>query len=428
MKKIIFILMMLTMAFGAHAQNTLAQPEQFVGRRLNDSGEVTKEYQANYAYSSEGKLLDFCFPDFSLSSHYSYNGDYLTYELVNHSGGYPQFYEDLSYHYEEGRIKSVFHGWDAMNTNECWIYTYDDDGLLVRKDYGGDPSDITNYIEYQYDYGGGSLTRIEKSHLKAFQGWQVVWAVNKIDTFQYSEDYTLLSVRTDTYNYGGGGELTDSRLLTYSYSPTGKVEEETTQTLADGEWVNTSIKRYVYDDQDRIVEQQEGSWSEEDWNITRRIIHQFSDDGSAYTVSFRKKVGDEWVWDVFNNQTVFFDPRLKEQQRALGYFVYEYMNGSAAVNQFEFNMINTVAPVYLSTEENLNEGGAVYPNPGKETAQITTTIENAVVRFYDLQGRLLLAKPFNFQTVINTGDWASGVYLWEIWNGAQKQAAGKWVK
>lgn len=205
MKKTLLTLAVLAITFCAQAQNTLAQPEQFVGRRLNASNEVTRQYEASFLYSSNGKLSDFSFPDFSLSAHYTYEDDYLTLESVDHSGGYPQFFEDLIYNYEEGRIKSIFHRWDAMNSNECWIYTYDDNGRLIRKDYGVNSSNITNYFEYEYDYGPDGLTRIERSFIKALQGWQFVWAVNKSNTCQYSTDYTLLSVRTDTYNYEGGG-------------------------------------------------------------------------------------------------------------------------------------------------------------------------------------------------------------------------------
>lgn len=206
------------------------------------------------------------------------------------------------------------------------------------------------------------------------------------------------------------------------------MEEEVSQTLVDCEWVNTSVKRYVYDDQDRVVEQQDGAWSDGEWNITRKVEYGFSDDGSVLTVSFRKKSGEEWVWDVFNNQTIFFESKFKEQQRALGYFVYEDMNGSASINQFEFNMVNTVSPVYLAAKETGKPNCSIYPNPGKETATVTAPVENSVVRFYDLQGRLLLAKPFDFSTTVNTDDWAPGIYLWEIWNGTQKEATGKWVK
>ena len=428
MKKTLLTLAVLAITFCAQAQNTLAQPEQFVGRRLNASNEVTRQYEAGFSYSSDGKLSDLSFPDFSLSAHYTYEDDYLTLESVDHSSGYPQFFEDLIYNYEEGRIKSIFHRWDAMNSNECWIYTYDDNGRLIRKDYGVNSSNITNYFEYEYAYGPDGLTRIERSFIKALQGWQFVWAVNKSNTCQYSTDYTLLSVRTDTYNYEGGGEITGSRMLTYTYTPTGKVEEEVSQTLVDDEWVNTSVKRYVYDDQDRVVEQQDGAWSDGEWNITRKVEYGFSDDGSILTVSFRKKSGEEWVWDVFNNQTIFFESKFKEQQRALGYFVYEDMNGSASINQFEFNMVNTVAPVYLAAKETGKPNCSIYPNPGKETATVTAPVENSVVRFYDLQGRLLLAKPFDFSTTVNTNDWAPGIYLWEIWNGTQKEATGKWVK
>lgn len=428
MKKIVLTLMILSIAFYAQAQNILAQPEQILGKQMNVSNEVTRQYEAAFSYSPDGKLSDFSFPDFSITSHYTYEDDFLTYELIEHDGGYPLFYESLSYTYEEGKIKSIFHGWDAMNSNEIWIYTYNDDGRLIRKDYGENSANITNYFEYEYDYGTGCLTRIEKSYIQVLVGWQVIWAIDKINTYQYSEDYTLLSVRTDTFNHEGGGEVTGSTLLSYTYTPENRVEEEVSQTLVDEEWVNTSIKRYVYDTQNRIVEQQDGTWSEGTWCITHKVEYEYSSDGGVFSVSFRKKNGEVWGWDVFNNQKILFEPKFKQQQRALGYFVYEDMNGSANINQFEFHMVNTVSPVYLSTNENSKGCIAVYPNPGKGIARITTLIENGVVRFYDLQGRLLCAKSFDFNTTVNTSDWASGIYLWEIWNNTQKEASGRWVK
>ena len=55
-------------------------------------------------------------------------------------------------------------------------------------------------------------------------------------------------------------------------------------------------------------------------------------------------------------------------------------------------------------------------------------MEDCVVRFYDLNGHLILAKPFDFATDVATDNWTPGLYLWEIWNGTQRQASGKWVK
>ena len=84
---------------------------------------------------------------------------------------------------------------------------------------------------------------------------------------------------------------------------------------------------------------------------------------------------------------------------------------------------------YDDMEENTAVAFAtVLPNPGKDELSIKAPVGNALVRFYDLQGRLVFVKPFDFNITINTGDWTPGIYLWEIWNGRQKEASGKWIK
>lgn len=85
-------------------------------------------------------------------------------------------------------------------------------------------------------------------------------------------------------------------------------------------------------------------------------------------------------------------------------------------------------PTFISESQHDTAEYHVYPNPGKDEVTIKALVENAVIRFYDPQGRLLLAKPFNFNTTVNTGRWAPGTYLWELWNGTQKEASGKWVR
>ena len=429
MKRILLITIALITAFGGLAQSTrdvIAQPKHFVGRRINTSGEITKEYEAHFSYTEEGKLHGFVFPEYQLTAWFYYTDDYLTREAIQHNGGYPEFSEVLSYYYEEGRIESIFHEWSAMNSDEYWHYTYDDYGRLIRKDYGASQSSIYEYFEYAYENGG--KTRIESDFVRILQENIFVWAVCRTKTYQYSDDYLLLSVRTDTYN--DDGEITQSKLLTYSYTPFGKTEEQIEQTLVEDEWVNTSIMRYVYDDFERVTEQQNGTWSQDndDWNINKKIVFETNNDDLTYTVSFYKKSGDEWTWDVFANQTLFFESLLKEQQRALGYFMYEDMNGMGNINQFVFDMEFTETPVYLSAQENKGQRCYVYPNPGNDITHVNAPVENAVVRFFDFQGRLIQAMPFDFCTSISTSGWASGIYYWEIWNGTQKEAVGKWVK
>ena len=70
----------------------------------------------------------------------------------------------------------------------------------------------------------------------------------------------------------------------------------------------------------------------------------------------------------------------------------------------------------------------VFPNPGRDKLKVESSAENSVIRIYNLQGKLVLTKPFDYSTEINAESLPSGLYVWEIWHDNQKVANGKWVK
>lgn len=415
---------------GAQEPETIAQPQNIIGRIINAAGEITKEYPASFFYAPNGKLDGFSFPEYGLSSTYNYKNDFLTEILTSHQGAWPFFDEALRYTYENGRVKLESHTWSDMNSNEYITYTYYDNGRLKRKDYASyHPEDVNSCSQFEYENEG--KTRIETYSTQGFKGSDIVLTPKYRTVCQYDDDYRLLSAQTDNYNENG--EVTKTRRTLYTFAPNGNLESELSQTLVieflNFHWENNTIHEYLYNDQDILIEQQYGTWSaeQEDWNITKKTVHEYAADNKTYTVSFFKKSGNEWVRDVFAYQELFFGLELKQQQEALGYFVYEDLLGSTQVNQFEFEMNDTPMPTYNATTEEktlLN----VYPNPGKSTITINAPIENAVIRFYNLQGCLLIAKPFDFNTTIEIGNWIPGIYLWEIWNGNQKAGQGKWVK
>jgi hypothetical protein len=252
--------------------------------------------------------------------------------------------------------------------------------------------------------------------------------LRQIAVSQYDDAFNLISVHTENYNWIG--EQTTTALTTYTYTENGQLETQVVQTLTDGEWINTSIIRYACDDEDRIIERLDGTWDETngDWDISRRIDFDYSEDGLQYTVSFYKKSGNEWVWDMFNYQTVLFDANLKLQQTALEYMIYEVMNEPGRINQLVFTLTETNEPPYVGTEEHEGLACCVYPNPGNGDVRVEAPTENTIVRFYDLQGKLMKAKMFDFNTSIEAENWPSGIYLWEIWHDNQKEACGKWIK
>ncbi len=74
---------------------------------------------------------------------------------------------------------------------------------------------------------------------------------------------------------------------------------------------------------------------------------------------------------------------------------------------------------FVSVEEAHLHGLAVataYPNPGGSTLNIRTTMPNAHVEVYDMNGRLIHSQAITENvTAIGAEDWAEGVYFWKVY-------------
>ena len=430
MKKFIFTLVSffaaVCMSFAQDSGDMVTQPTQVIARRINANGEITSELVSEFSYNENGKLSQYDFPNYALSANFVYDGDFLTYEHIIHEAGYPIIHEMNQYTYENGLIKTISHAMDNMGSSLQWEYTYDEWGRLERKDKKDmDTPNAESHEHWLYEYPQDGNTVIE-SYCTSWttQGWKL----REQTTSQYDDGFKLSSVLVEKYNISG--ELTSTTITNYDYNSSDKLEKKTTQTLHDGIWENTFITQYTYNEGAQIAEQLDGSWNDEngEWNFTHKIAFDYSEDGQKYTVSFFKKSGDNWVWDTFNRETFLFQPYLKPQQMMLNYLEYEEYNGEGHINQFEITLEYTNKPIYMSLEEKTKPTFCVYPNPGCEKININTPVENAVIRLYDIQGKLMLARPFNFNTTINTENWPAGMYLWEIWHEAQRETSGKWIK
>jgi len=427
MKRTLFTLIVCATAissvFAQVEDETVFQPTQVIGRRINENGEISMTMESEFIYEENGKLSRFEIPAYLLTTNYAYSGNYLTQESTFHHGGHPNFYETANFTYENGQIKTVEHLMGQMGSNQYWLYTYYDDGRLARKDQKIDYEDY--HMHWLYDYEDEGKTVIESY----WTSWVSEGMLLRQRTVhQYDDSYNLISSHSESYNVEG--ELTSTVLTVYAYTSSGKKELETTLSLMEGEWVNSSIVRYAYDEQDRIAEQLDGIWDAEngEWDYRKRIAYETSEDGQTCTVSFYKKVDDDWEWDVFNCQPIFFGSYLQSQQRALGFYSYEPLMGFARINQFEITLVEMNRPTYWNVKESQDLSCGVYPNPGHANLYVDAPIENAVIRIYNLQGQLLQVKSFDFRTEINSESWPSGMYVWEIWHDNKREVKGKWVK
>ena len=408
--------------YAQSSEGTVLQPTNVVARRYNASGQLIKETPSSYTYGEDGKLTGYELPSHALLSTYSYTDNNLMREYIRHDGGHPIYGESFNYTYENGQVKTKSHLWGAMNANEYWQYEYDEYGRLKLVKQGDEHTFFYHYL-YEYENEGRTVTM----NFMANSGT----LLRQHTVSQYDEAFNLISKHWE--NYSLEGELTLTKQTTYTYNENGKEESEMTQTLTEGEWVNSDIVRFEYDENDRVTEWQVGTWSDEmqDWNLVYRATYELNEEENTLTVSFYKKAGGDWVWDDYfylHSQPVFFESYLKEQEHALRYYGYDDLYDTEHIGQFVFTLAEMNEPTYVGTEENTKQSSTVYPNPGKGSIRIEAQSESSVVRFYDLQGRLMKAKLFDFQTSIDAEDWPSGIYLWEIWHDNQKEASGKWVK
>ena len=90
---------------------------------------------------------------------------------------------------------------------------------------------------------------------------------------------------------------------------------------------------------------------------------------------------------------------------------------------------NTCTYPYDAIEENKDSEISIYPNPGNNMLNISTTLKNACVEVYDINGRLVHNQEITESiTTINTKNWSDGIYLWEVIVNGKEVESGKWIK
>ena len=306
----------------------IAFPDHIVGRKFNASGQVTGEYPSDFIYDQDGIMKRLEFPALCICT-FTFD-DYPTMpkRIIYMFDGHPIYDDRYLFTYENNRIK---HTEVTLGLEEFLIhydYFYDDNWNLTKKTYQRYWMDMTDGSECNtYSYEDNYRTKIDS----LFAGYDTL-IFKRRTTNHYNERQQILSSQIDTYN--DAGNITSRKLNTYSYTSNNKTDSIIAQTLIDGEWVNSSLTHYVYDDKNRVVEYQTGSWSaeNEDWNINHKIIYDFHDEEQKLIVSFKKKSNGEWIWDSFSGQTIFYESELYEWQRAISNYKSFY------INQFEIDL------------------------------------------------------------------------------------------
>ena len=435
MKRIINTLLICAFAMGSSFASSLvdsiAQPSHITLTKHDASGNMLSSSYADFDYYGNGKLKTFNYAYGDPGKTYSYDGDFLTKIRIKNGTEHPVYFETFRYYYENNKVSNIYHDGDDYGITHSYRigFTYDAYGRLERKElfdyynyYFNETDSLWNYWTYEYFDNGKTRkeTMYEHPHSKEYE-------VISIETYRYDDDYRLISIQKDS-------ETSPLTLTTYTYTNNGELETETKQNWEDGRWVNASKFVNVFDFEGRIEEHRMGEWSGDEWNLNKKALYVYDANGLCKNISiFRETEETMLAWDYeddtlfyvyqpFKNSiSIFNNPLLSMQEKDLHECCGSY-------NEMEIEYVYTQTPTYNSVGEKDNEACKVYPNPGNGSVSVTAPFERSVIRFYDLQGRLVHAQLFDFQTNINTADWKSGLYLWEICQDTQKIASGKWVK
>ena len=434
MKSIISTLLICAFAVGsAYASSlndSIAQPSHITLTRHNTTGEVLESTNADFGYYGDGKLKTFNYAYDNPGKSYYYDGDFLKEIRIKHGTEHPVYFDAFHYSYEDGKLSSIYHEPDEYGITHSYRdrFHYDAYGRLERKErfdyynyYFNEMDSLWSYCTYEYFDNG----KTRKETVYQYQDSKEYELVS-IETYRYDDDYHLISIQKDS-------EASPLTLTTYTYTDYGKVESGTKQNWEDGQWVNASKFVNVFDFDGRIEEQKMGEWSGNEWNLNKEAFYVYDMQGLCKNISIFRETDDLYDWD-YEDDTLFYvyrpfkksisifnNPLLSTQESELHEHCGTY-------NEMEIEYNYTETPTYNSVEEKDNNACKVYPNPGSSSVTVSVPFERSVIRFYDLQGRLVHAQLFDFSTNVNTADWKSGIYLWEVWQDTQKVVSGKWVK
>ena len=90
-------------------------------------------------------------------------------------------------------------------------------------------------------------------------------------------------------------------------------------------------------------------------------------------------------------------------------------------------------PIYYDGIEEVPDNDVelafAYPNPGHNSLNIQTDLQNAEIIVYDVFGRIIHNQQITDNvTTINTSYWSSGTYMWKVVVNGKEAETGKWIK
>lgn len=358
-----------------------------------------------------------------------------------------------------GYIKTVSTDVEPRGKDSTFFFKMDFEGNMVKW-VGYETTHSAYYPESYYRY----YHMVDADSLYIYYGWagEVVSQPNR-NIVYLDKDFNV--VRTGRYRHSIQlPGIVGAQDFVYNPNVTRSAFGTTYMTCVADESAHKSNESpnyyvcvlYEFDDSvyywdvvpiKRFVERKTKHWDQ----VPIRKGVDVSSDKSLY-FAYSLNVGsnmqlDSWIMvehltpDFDTIATVYYDlPGGLKHCRATG--ITATRDGGALLTLWGYDMefpnkryesvVKFPAEAFDGIEEAHTSGlkvAMVYPNPGQNTLNICTGLQNAYVEVYDALGRLIVGQEITeHETAINAEAWPSGVYIWKVYSSGKEAESGKWVK
>ena len=318
------------------------------------------------------------------------------------------------YVYEDGKLTLYVRHFESIEdyeTNDSIMYQYDDQGRLMHETRYKRYTSL--YLSNEIDYSYGNSV-IEETIYGLSHGHWGDWVTLERKTQTFGDDGTLLTVETETYE-------NPTTMETYSYDGEGRITSILTQTLTEGEWVNTELLEYTYDGNGHLVLAEIKSWQEEEFVHANRAVYELNEAGYPAVVDFQKWNGEEWVQGTWKAGFYIFKELYLNRQNA-------FLCRTDA-KHIEISYTNTELPAYDVEEHPTEQAFAtICPNPTNSTFIVTGTNLKSAEVINALGQRVATAEGKGETLQIDIANLPAGVYFVSITDEEGRKCVRKVVK
>jgi hypothetical protein len=448
-------------------------------RYFNETaGNWDEVQQRHYTYDGQGNLLsdlllarkDGSWKNLKRNSYaYDTAGNRTLEQYQAWSDSLNRWYTEHSYHYTYNRHGTVDTFWREDNDSEYIsriFYSHDTSGNVTLEQWQiwdtawtdifraistyDSASRLADYVEQNWNHTHGGPPKLEwenwlhyvyrydaNGNNSELQTW--VWNCGDEEWinekhFHYTYDSAHRKMSEMFYAWSrASSQWVKKEFLQNEYDCKGRLTNSLLQTPYNKEWINHRLRKYSYDDEDRMLSRTEAYWNigDGEWENNNRNVWDYDADGhlTGETGYFWDSHKNEWYGN-YRTLTSFDEEgdgdtcSYEMYNSRKGWYPYEYelfvpyLNNTEKLGAFSISKVSVHYRMYEDTSHDAvaqypESTLRCYPNPTQDFIRIRTEGEPLLhCQLWDANGRLLTElHPCREEVTLPMQQLPKGIYL-----------------